>query len=184
MHANPGGTAIEAGGVICCHLPLRFARVVAIAGEGAKQFAEIDVDLDEPGMAGWRSFLEAYFRIIRILETEMAVERGLELAEYVAMFHLYMADARSLRMSDLADKTFRSRSAMTRVIDRLERSGYVVRRPVPGNQRSRLAVLTPAGLDLIKKAFPVHHSRLVENVVSRLSHEEWQTLRRLMDRLG
>ena len=135
-------------------------------------------------MVGWRSFLEAYFRITRTLQTEMAAEHQLELAEYVALFHLYMAEGRSLRMSDLADKTFRSRSAMTRVIDRLERDGYVVRTPAPGNQRSKLAVLTPAGLQLLQKAFPVHHGRLTQDVTGRLTAKEWETLRGLMDRLG
>jgi DNA-binding MarR family transcriptional regulator len=153
-------------------------------GEPADQASELDLDLEEPGLAGWRSFLEAYFRIIRALQTEMAAERGLELAEYVAMFHLYTAENHSMRMSDLADVTFRSRSAMTRVIDRMERGGYVVRMPVPGNQRSKLAVLTPTGLLLLRQAFPVHHDRLTATVVSRLTAEEWKTLRGLMDRLG
>jgi DNA-binding MarR family transcriptional regulator len=158
--------------------------VVFPAGESAKPVTELDVDLSDPGMLGWRSILEAYSRIIRTLQTEMAAEHRLELAEYVAMFHLYMADDQAMRMSDLADKTFRSRSAMTRVIDRLERGGYVIRKPVPGNQRSRLAVLTPAGSLLLQQAFPVHHQRLTEVVTSRLTTKEWETLRTFMDRLG
>jgi DNA-binding MarR family transcriptional regulator len=158
--------------------------VTAIAGASGEKLPELDVDLDEPGLAGWRSILEAYFRIIRILETELAAERGLELAEYVAMFHLHTAENQAMGMSELAAKTFRSRSAMTRVVDRLERGGFVVRRPVPGNQRSKLAVLTPAGGRLLRDAFPVHHSRLTKNVVSRLTIKEWETLRVLMDRLG
>ena len=153
------------------------------ADEGEEPVLELDVDLDEPGLVGWRSFLEAYFRIIRTLQTEMA-EQGLELAEYAALFHLYMSDDHSLRMSDLAEMAFRSRSAMTRVVDRLEQVGYVIRRPVPGNQRSKQAVLTPAGLRQLRRVFPVHHRRLMLDVMGRLSTQEWVALRGFMDRLG
>lgn len=100
------------------------------------------------------------------------------------MFHLHMSDGQSMGMSELAAKTFRSRSAMTRVVDRLERGGYVVRKPVPGNQRSKLAVLTPDGERLLREAFPLHHDRLMSNVMSRLTDTEWETLRALLDRLG
>jgi DNA-binding MarR family transcriptional regulator len=158
--------------------------VATPAGESEKPVLGLGIDLDQPGMVGWRSFLEAYFRIIRTLQTEMAAEHGLELAEYVALFHLYMAVDQSLRMSDLADKTFRSRSAMTRVVDRLERGGYVLRTPAPGNKRGKLAVLTPEGLVLLQQAFPLHHHRLTQNVMGRLTTQEWETLRELMDRLG
>jgi DNA-binding MarR family transcriptional regulator len=87
-------------------------------------------------------------------------------------------------MSDLADLAFMSRSGMTRVVDRLERGGYVVRKPSPGDQRRKLAVLTPAGQQLLRLAFPVHHRGLQVNVMNRLSSAEWETLRALMDRLG
>jgi DNA-binding MarR family transcriptional regulator len=152
--------------------------------EGEDQVGDVVVDLNEPGLLGWRSFLEAHFRILRTLEAELAEERGLRLPEYVAMFHLGVAPDYELRMNDLADMAFLSRSGMTRVIDRLERGGYVIRRPSPGDQRGRLAVLTPAGLDLLRAAFPVHHRGLEVNVMGRLTIEEWAILRSLMDRLG
>lgn len=154
------------------------------AGGGEARVFDLDVDLNDPGLAGWRSFLEAYFRIIRTLQTEMAAAEGLELTEYAALFHLYVSDDHALRMSDLADLAFLSRSAMTRVVDRLERVGYVVRRPMPGNQRSKLAVLTPVGLHQLRQAFPVHHGRLTHSVMNRLTTQEWVIFRGFMDRLG
>jgi DNA-binding MarR family transcriptional regulator len=158
--------------------------VATIEDAGEEQLEDPLVDLDEPGLAGWRSFLEAYFRIIRTLETELAAERGLGLPEYVALFHLYTSADQYMRMSDLADVAFMSRSGMTRVVDRLERGGYVVRKPSPGDQRRKLAVLTPEGQQLLRLAFPVHHRGLQVYVMNRLSSAEWETLRALMDRLG
>jgi DNA-binding MarR family transcriptional regulator len=161
---------------------IKWVAIVGVGGESQLQ-APL-VDLNEPGLVGWRSFLEAYFRIMRILETELAAERGLGLPEYVALFHLYTAADQLMRMSDLADLAFLSRSGMTRVIDRLERGGYVVRKPSPGDQRRKLAALTPKGQELLREAFPVHHRGLEIHVMSRLSNKEWETLCALMDRLG
>ena len=154
--------------------------------EAKEQVPGLMVDLNEAGLLGWRSFLEAHFRIMRTLEAELAAERGLGLglAEYVVMFHLSMAANQEIRMNDLADMAFLSRSGMTRVVDRLERGDLVVRKPFPSDQRRKLAVLTPAGLHRLRRAFPVHHHGLQRNVTSRLTDQEWATLRALMDRLG
>src|SRR5690349_19029284 len=47
------------------------------------------------------------------------------------------------------------RTAMTSVVDRLERRGWVERRPSPRDRRMALLVLTPTGRSLVREINPV-----------------------------
>ena len=107
------------------------------------------------------------------------MERQLALADYDVLLQLSEAPDRSLRMYDLAESVLLSRSGLTRLVD-----GYVARRPYPDDHRGKLAVLTPAGLNQLRHATPVHLRGVRQHVTSRLSAEELDTLRELMDRLG
>jgi DNA-binding MarR family transcriptional regulator len=112
------------------------------------------------------------------------LERQLALADYDVLLQLSEAPDRSLRMYDLAESVLLSRSGLTRLVDRLVRDGYVARRPYPDDHRGKLAVLTPAGLNQLRQATPIHLRGVRQHVTSRLSAEELDTLRELMDRLG
>jgi DNA-binding MarR family transcriptional regulator len=121
---------------------------------------------------------------MRTLEAELQAEQHLSLADYDVLVQLAEAPEQSLRMHELADSVLLSRSGLTRMVDRLVRGGYVARVPCPNDQRGRLAVLTPAGLDRLRRAAPTHLRGVREHFTGRLSAAELETLGRLMDRLG
>jgi DNA-binding MarR family transcriptional regulator len=87
-------------------------------------------------------------------------------------------------MHDLAASVLLSRSGLTRLVDRLVTAGYVARMPFAEDARGKLAVLTATGLDRLNAAMPVHLRGVGAHATGRLSIEELQTLRGLMDRLG
>jgi DNA-binding MarR family transcriptional regulator len=141
-------------------------------------------DVGEPALASWRAFLSAHARVMRVLEAQLLVECQLNLADFDVLCRLVEAPDHSLRMHDLADSVLLSRSGTTRLIDRLVRQGYVARRPCPADLRGTLAVLTPAGLDRVMQASPVHLRGVDEEFTDRLSAQELATLQALMSRLG
>lgn len=111
---------------------------------------------EDPRLRAWVAFLRAHAAIVRRLEAELEAARSLSMAEYDALVQLATADQRRLRMSELADRVVLSRSGITRLVGRLEARGWVERSSCPTDARGAWANLTPAGLDTLREAAPVH----------------------------
>ena len=107
-------------------------------------------------LSPWRAFLAAYALLSRRLDDELQAEQGLSLAEYSALLKLADAPHRRLRMNQLADGVFLSRSGVTRLIDRLETDGLVGRTHCASDGRGAEAVLTDLGLDRLRAASRTH----------------------------
>lgn len=69
--------------------------------------------------------------------------------------------------------------AMTKRIDRLERSGLVTRRRSDDDQRGRIVALTPAGRDLVDRAF-TDHMRNERRLLDLVTPEEAAVLETLL----
>jgi DNA-binding MarR family transcriptional regulator len=131
----------------------------------------------------WRTFLRAHATVTRRLEAELVAEHELPLASYDVLVQLSEAPSRALRMTELAERVLLSRSGLTRLVDRLERDGLVSRQACPNDARGTLAVLTDAGLERLRKAWPTHLRGVSEHVTSKLSPSELATLEQLLGRL-
>jgi DNA-binding MarR family transcriptional regulator len=131
----------------------------------------------------WRSFLRAHAQISRVLESQLVAAHDLPLASYDVLVQLSEAPNRSLRMTELAERVLLSRSGLTRLVDRLERDGLVERRACPSDLRGTHAVLTDAGLDRLRQAWPTHLAGVAERVTGRLSTAEVDQLGALLAKL-
>jgi DNA-binding MarR family transcriptional regulator len=58
---------------------------------------------------------------------------------------LNLLRSRSARLTDLATRLTTSKQALTFVVDRLERDGYLTREPDPADRRAKLIALTSRG---------------------------------------
>ena len=134
-------------------------------------------------LTAWRMFLRAHATILRRLEAELVMEHDLPLASYDVLVQLSEAPEQRLRMTELADRVLLSRSGLTRLADRLERDGLLVRQACPSDARGTLAVLTDAGLARLRAAWPTHLRGVAEHVTGRLAPDELQELARLLGKL-
>ncbi|WP_181781726.1 MarR family winged helix-turn-helix transcriptional regulator [Pseudonocardia pini] len=134
-------------------------------------------------MASWRAFLRAHATITRALETELLAEQGLSLAAYDVLVQLAEAPGRRLRMTELAEAVLLSRSGVTRLVDRLERAGFVRRTRVESDGRGVAAGLTPAGLDRLRVASRTHLRGVTEHFVHRLDPGDLPVLERISERM-
>lgn len=132
----------------------------------------------------WRGFLRAHATVVRVLEADLQAEHELPLASYDVLVQLSESPDRRLRMTELADRVLLSRSGLTRLADRLEREGLLTREPCPSDARGTLAVLTDAGLDRLREAWPTHLRGVRSQVLDRLTPEEVEQLAVLMGKLG
>jgi DNA-binding MarR family transcriptional regulator len=123
---------------------------------------------DDTRFRAWVAFLRAHAGITRRLEAELRAERDLGLAEYDALVQLALADDRRLHMSDLAERVLLSRSGVSRLVDRLEASGLVVRAACREDARVSWATLTDAGLARVREASPSHFRGVEAHFLARI----------------
>ncbi|GAA5188956.1 hypothetical protein GCM10023322_40760 [Rugosimonospora acidiphila] len=83
-------------------------------------------------------------------------EHGLALIEFEVLIRLARSSDCRLRMTDLSAQTSLTTSGVTRVVDRLERDGFVCRTACPTDRRSSYAVLTEAGRERLGAILPGH----------------------------
>lgn len=131
----------------------------------------------------WRSFLCAHSRVLAQLESELADDADLPLAWYDVLLQLAEAPRRRLRMAELADRVLLSRSGLTRLVDRLEGDALVRRVPSQQDKRGTYTVLTPAGLDRLRRAAPIHLAGVQRHFLAQYSDEELRELGALLERL-
>jgi DNA-binding MarR family transcriptional regulator len=132
----------------------------------------------------WRSIITAFTRVNGVLAAEMDSETGVSLDWYGILLMLTQADGEAMRPSDLAASIGLSRSATTRLVDRLERNGLVKRETCPDDRRGSFVSLTAKGEDLFKKAGRVHLRGIDQHVGSHLSPSEMADLRRILTKLA
>lgn len=132
----------------------------------------------------WRDVMTAFKRVNGVLAKEMDTETDLSLDWYGILLMLSQAEHGSMRPSDLADQVSLSRSATTRLIDRMERDGLVERRSCRDDRRGRFVALTPQGEKVFRQAGRVHLRGIDQHVGSNLTTGEMADLRRILRKLS
>lgn len=117
----------------------------------------------------------AWARLLRAQRiTLQAVEAALKAAElpplgwYDALLELRRADNGGLRPLDLEGRLLLAQHNVSRLIDRLQSSGYVLRQPCDSDGRGQLVVITDAGRDLLKRMWPVYRKAIQAHVGDKL----------------
>jgi DNA-binding MarR family transcriptional regulator len=132
----------------------------------------------------WRSFLRSHAKVTRSLEAELLAEQRLSLGAYDVLAQLAEASDQRLRMAELAEAVLLSRSGVTRLVDRLERAGLVIRERVDGDGRGVVARLTPAGATRLGIAARTHLAGVVRHFVELLDPAELAALGALCERIA
>jgi DNA-binding MarR family transcriptional regulator len=110
-----------------------------------------DTDLDT-----WKAFINAHDRITRQINADLAARDLPDLTVYDALWALRTGDGGRRRMGELAEAVVLSRTAIVRLVDRLEAAGLVRREPVPEDRRGSYVVVTPEGKATLKRMWPVY----------------------------
>ena len=140
--------------------------------------------LDTGEQRVWRGFLRMNSSLYDELERDLRDRDGLTLTEYGILAHLSEMPDRRMRMRNLADTVIVSKSRLSHQIARLERDGHVRREPCADDRRGFWAVLTEEGADALREAAPGHAARVRSLVFDRLTPEQIDGLREIVDALG
>jgi DNA-binding MarR family transcriptional regulator len=131
----------------------------------------------------WVAFLRAHAAITRELSAQLQREHGLTINDYEVLLHLSHADGGMMRRVDLAEKVLLTASGITRLLEGLERAGYVCKETCASDARVSYAKLTDEGRAKLAAAAETHLRGIDELFLSRYSGSELRTLAELLGRL-
>jgi DNA-binding MarR family transcriptional regulator len=136
-----------------------------------------------PEIRAWVSLLRAHATSIRRFNAELIAGHGLTLNDYEVLLHLARADDKRLRRVDLAERVLLTPSGITRLLEGLERSGYVERAACESDARVTYAQLTDEGEAKLHEAAETHVADIHGFFRERFSKEEIAALGGLLERL-
>jgi DNA-binding MarR family transcriptional regulator len=139
--------------------------------------------LDERELRAWRGLLRVHASLSKALDAELDREHGLPLTSYEVLLYLAEADGEKMRMCDLASSVILSRSGLTRLVDRLERDGLLVRESCASDARGAFAKLTPAGLEQLAAARATHLAGVRSLFLAHLDADELEVLASVWERV-
>lgn len=120
-------------------------------------------------LRAWRAFLDAQATVLRRLEADLVAADGMTLAEFDVLIQLRLAPDRRLRMTDLSERVRLSPSGITRLVDRLTKTGLVKRGRCASDRRGTWAILTAAGRERIDRVTPIHLRGVRDYFAQRMS---------------
>src|SRR6266550_1733932 len=134
--------------------------------------------------------IDAFVRLVRAqaavtgqLSAQLSADHGLNISAYEALLTLARAPDSRLRRVDLANGLLLTASGVTRLLDGLERDGFVVRDECASDRRVSYAVLTKAGRDKLREASKSHTRQIRELLGAPYDEDELAQLVALLDRL-
>lgn len=131
----------------------------------------------------WVRFLRAHSAIVGKLNTELVADHGLTINDFEVLLHLSWAPEQAMRRVDLASSVLLTPSGITRLLDGLERSGFVAREACATDRRVIYAKLTPAGDEKLRAARKTHLAGVYRLFVERFDADELASLAVLLGRL-
>ena len=136
------------------------------------------------GVQAFVGLLRAHGALTRQLNAQLDADHGLTISDFEVLLRLARAPDRRMRRVDLASEVLLTASGITRLLDGLERAGWVERDLCSADRRVVYAVLTDAGLEKVRTAAETHFAQLEELFGARFEAAELTQLSELLTRLG
>jgi DNA-binding MarR family transcriptional regulator len=120
---------------------------------------------------------------MRDLSAELVRDHGLTINDYEVLLYLSNAPDRMMRRVDLAASVLVTASGITRILQGLEREGFVESKNCPNDARVSYACLTKAGDAKLAQARLTHLEGVRRLFLDRFSDAELERLGELFLRL-
>jgi DNA-binding MarR family transcriptional regulator len=135
--------------------------------------------LEPDELETWLSYVAATTLLEGALDRQLQRDSGMPHAYYQILAMLSEVPDRTLRMSELAAITQSSQSRLSHAVARLERNGWIRRKPCPEDRRSTFAQLTEEGFAVLAAAAPGHVCTVRRHLFDRLTPEQVGQLREI-----
>ena len=134
-------------------------------------------------MDAFARLLRAHAALTRELSARLLTDHGLSITDYQCLLALAHAEDGAMRRVDLAEQLLLTPSGVTRLLDGLERDGWVTKGSCSTDARVTYAVLTEEGRERLESAGRSHVAQVRELIENQFSPQELETLVDLLGRL-
>jgi len=128
--------------------------------------------LSEREMRAWLAYVDLSTLLGDYLDQQLHRDAGMSHASYSLLTRLAASPGRTLRMSELAERTRITRSRLSHALSALEKRGWVSRKDDPADKRGQFAVLTDQGAAAVAKAAPGHVAAVRNAIFDRLTPDQ------------
>lgn len=139
--------------------------------------------LNEEELHAWMALVGMVTKLPAAMDRQLQQDAGLTHFEYQVLVGLSRAPEHTLRMSELAGFTASQLPRLSQVATRMERRGWLTRRPDPTDGRYTLAGLTEAGLVKLEASAPGHVSAVRRLVFDSLSPTQVRQMGQIAQRI-
>jgi DNA-binding MarR family transcriptional regulator len=130
----------------------------------------------------WRTFVDAH-HLLEVHLTRCLQESGLSGSDYEVLAALSEVDGDRMPARKLGNALGWEKSRLSHQVRRMQTDGLVSREPNPGDARSTMVCLLPAGRTAIENAAPGHVQDVRRNFVSLFTPAELDALTALNQRI-
>ena len=127
---------------------------------------------DDPKGRAWALLLGAHARVVEAIEADLAAADLPPLTWYDVLWGLEKAAAGRLRMHELAHRIVLSRSNLSRLADRLEAAGLIVRKDSAEDGRGYDLSITRAGRAMRKRMWPIYAAAIERLFAQHVTADE------------
>jgi DNA-binding MarR family transcriptional regulator len=124
----------------------------------------MEIPQDRELVEQWRSIQSAYFRTAGAIDRELEARFNIGLNEFEILDLVADTEDAHCRMKQLGERTPMTQSALSKVVDRLQKAGLINRQSCEDDRRSLFLELTDAGRALHADAAVAHRALLQENL--------------------
>jgi DNA-binding MarR family transcriptional regulator len=139
--------------------------------------------LDAEEQQTWLALVGVMIRLPGALDAQLQRDAGISHFDYQVLAMLSDAAERTMRMSELAMLTEGSLPRLSQVVTRLEKRGWVCRRPDPADGRYTLATLTEPGWAKVVATAPGHVDTVRRLVLDPLTKNQMRQLHTVSRRI-
>ena len=108
---------------------------------------------DDELARAWHELIGRYHRTTCVLDRELEAAHGIGSSDFEVLQVLHDSGPEcSMRMADLGQQVHLTQSALSRLVDRLEKRGLLQRTMCANDRRSVFTTITPAGRKLYQEA--------------------------------
>lgn len=136
-----------------------------------------------PAVRAWTRLLRAHALTTRLLSAELQADHGLTLNDFEALHVLSRAEGRRMKRVELARRLLISPSGITRLLEGLERAGFVRRATCATDLRITYAELTPEGRQRLEAASCAHVGSIRALMEEHFSEDEIDELGDMLGKL-
>lgn len=154
-----------------------------VKADGATRRGTGGDPLTDLELRAWRGMLRAHAGVTRRLDADLRERHGLSLTAYEALMLIGTSPRRRLRISELSEGALLSVSGMSRMVDRLERDGLVVRESCSDDRRGAEVALTTMGRGRLRAARASHLAGVRAEFLDHFGDDELQRLGGYWERL-